>query len=164
MSCEFSANARQEIPAGGTAIFTASPVPCGRNLIYHRDESGLLRLASPSLIMCGCRPQRSACGCNCGMPVANYTVAFHGNLILPTGGTVETISLAIAVDGEIDPSSIMEYTPAAVEQPGNVGAAIVVAVPWICRCSSVSVRNNSTQAVALENANILFDFNGIGRA
>ena len=57
----------------------------------------------------------------------------------------------------------MTYTPAAVAEFGNVGADIIVAVPIICRCSTVSVRNIGTQAVEVQNANIVFDFAGTRR-
>ena len=95
------------------------------------------------------------------MPVANYLVAFHANIAIPTGGTAEAISLSIYVDGEEDPSSTMTITPAAVEDFGNVGAEIIVSVPAICRCSSVSVRNSSGQAVSVQNANLVIDYAGI---
>ena len=158
MAAEFSSNALQTVAANGSVIFTESPVPCNRGLVYHRDESGLFRLASPSVN--GCPYQRNCCG---EMPQAVYEVAFHANIQIPTGGTVEAISLAIAIDGEIDPSSIMTVTPAAVQEAFNVGADIIVAVPWICRCGSVSVRNVSTQAIEVSNANIVFDYAGIRR-
>lgn len=153
MACEYSANELQTVLPSQSVIFTASPVPCNRGLIYHRDESGLFRLASPSVMNCG---YNRGCCC-CGMPTANYQVAFHANIAVPTdpAGTVEAISLALAVDGEIDPSSIMTVTPAAVGEFFNVGAEIIVSVPWICRCSSVSVRNVSTQAVDVQNANLV---------
>lgn len=158
MAAEYSSNALQNVPANGSVIFTESPVPCNKGFIYHRDESGLFRLASPSTL--GCRWTRR-CPCM-GMATANYEVAFHANIAVPTGGTAgEPISLALAIDGEIDPSSIMTITPAAVEEFGNVGADIIVAVPSICRCGSVSVRNVSDQAIEVQNANIVFDFTGI---
>lgn len=157
MAAEYSLNELQTVPAGGSVIFTESPVPCNRGLIYHRDETGLFRLASPSVMGC-CYRQ-----CCCDMPTANYEVAFHANIQIPEGGTVETISLAIFVDGGEDPSSTMSVTPAAAEEPFNVGADIIVAVPWICRCSSVSVRNIGTEPIEVLNANILFDFAGIRR-
>lgn len=157
MAAEYSANAIQTVAAGGSVIFTESPVPCNRGLIYHRDESGAFRLASPTAMGCGCRR-----GCCCmDYPTANYQVAFHANIQIPEGGTVEPISLAIAIDGEVDASSIMTITPAAVEELGNVGANVIVAVPCICRCSSVSVRNVSTQPIEVVNANIVFDFAGV---
>jgi len=157
MAAEYSANAIQTVAAGGSVIFTESPVPCNRGLIYHRDESGAFRLASPTAMGCGCRR-----GCCCmDYPTANYQVAFHANIQIPEGGTVEPISLAIAIDGEVDASSIMTITPVAVEELGNVGADVIVAVPCICRCSSVSVRNVSTQPIEVVNANIVFDFAGV---
>ena len=140
MAAEYSANALQTVPVGGAVIFTESPVPCYRGLIYHRDESGLFRLA----------------GLNCCRGT-DYEVGFHANIQIPTGGTVEAISLAIFIDGEEDPSSIMTVTPASVEEAFNVGAGIVVTVPCICRCSAVSVRNVSTQPIQVSNANIIFD-------
>jgi hypothetical protein len=76
---------------------------------------------------------------------------------------VEEIQLAIAVDGEVDPSSIMRFTPAAVDVYGNVGAEIVASVPCICGCSSVSVRNISTQPVNVQNANLVINFDGVRR-
>lgn len=145
MAAEYSANALQTVPAGGSVIFTESPVPCNQGLVYHRDGSGLFRLAGKN----GC--------CRCCCRGTDYEVGFHANIQIPTGGTVEAISLAIFVDGEEDPSSIMTVTPAAVGEAFNVGAGIIATVPCICRCSSVSVRNVSAQAIEVSNANITFD-------
>ena len=145
MAAEYSANLIQTVAPNGSVIFTESPVPCNRGIIYHRDESGLFRLASNAI--------NNPCSrCN-----ANYQVAFHANIQIPTGGTVEPISLAVFIDGEEDPSSTMIYTPTVVEQFGNIGAELIVPVPWICRCSTVSVRNTSTQAIEVQNANIVFN-------
>lgn len=158
MSAEYSASTLQAVAANGSVIFTESPVPCNRGLVYHRDESGLFRLASPSTSgYCG---YRRRCCC-LGMPQSIYEVAFHANIAVPTGGTAEEISLGVFIDSELDPSSIMTITPAAVEEFGNVGADILVSVPAICRCASVSVRNISEQAIDVQNANIVFDFVGI---
>lgn len=160
MAAEFSANAVQLVPQNGSVIFTATPVSCNRGLVFHRDESGLIRLASPSTMG---YPRRGSSGCCGKSPRAIYLVSFHANIAVPEdpAGTVEPISLALAVDGEIDPSSTMIYTPAAVGDFGNVGAAILVEVPWICRCASVSVRNTSTQAIEVQNANLIIDFAGV---
>ena len=145
MACEFSANALQTVPVNGSVIFTENPVPCTKGYVYHRDESGLFRLASNSV--------NSYC-CRCD---ANYNITFHANISIPEGGTVEAISLSVFVDGEEDPSSNMIITPAAVNEFGNVGADIIISVPWICRCSSVSVRNTSTQAIQVQNANLVIN-------
>jgi len=148
MAAEYSANAAQVVPANSSVIFTESPVPCRQGLVYHRDGSGIFRLANrffrQNLLQCWRRN-------------TNYEVTFHANIAVPTGGTVEEIQVAIAIDGEVDPSSIMSYTPAAVEVLGNVGADIIATVPYVCGCSSVSVRNLSTQPITVTNANITFE-------
>lgn len=153
---EFSANAVQTVLAGQPIIFTETPVGCNRGLIFHRDESGIFRVASTADYGFGW-----GCGCCNKMPETMYLVGFHANIAVPTGGTVEPISLAVAIDGEIDPSGTMIFTPAAVEEYGNVGTEIIVAVPAICRCASVSIRNTSTQAISVQNANIIFAYQGV---
>lgn len=155
MSAEYSANVLQTVSPNQSVIFTESPVPCNRGLVFHRDESGLFRLASRT----GC----CVYGCVCSTPETLYQVAFHANIQIPEGGTVEEISLGIFIDGEVDPSSTMITVPAAVEQLQNVGAEIIVAVPCICRCSSVSIRNTSTQDIDVQNANVLFNYLGVRR-
>ena len=161
MAAEYSANALQLINANASAIFTETPVPCFNGYVFHRDESGIFKLASPSLITGNCNVRRCCCGYR--MPTANYLVQFGGNIAVPTGGTVEEISMAIFVDGVEDPSSIMRVTPAAVDQYDNISRTIIVQVPWICRCSDVSVRNTSAQAINLQNANLVIDYLGISR-
>ena len=161
MAAEYSANALQTVPANGSVIFSASPVPCNRGMIFHRDESGLFRLASPRVMGVPCRRR---CCCS-DFPEATYEVAFHANISVPTdpAGTVEPISLAIAIDGEVDPSSIMTVTvPLVSDTAGDsVGADIIVSVPCICGCSTISVRNISTQPINVMNANLVFDFGGV---
>lgn len=150
MAAEYSANAAQVVPANGSVIFTESPVPCNSGLIYHRDDTGLFRLANrffrQNVTQCWRRNTR-------------YEVAFHANIAVPEGETVpeDGISLALAIDGDVDPSSTMIFVPTEAEVFGNVGADIVVTVPCVCTCTSVSVRNNSTIPVTVQNANIIFD-------
>lgn len=150
MGAEYSANAVQTVPVGGSVIFTESPVPCNRGLIYHRDGSGIFRLANKFF-------RQNIC--NCWRRNTNYEVAFHANIAIPEGQTVpeDGIQLSIAIDGEIDPSSTMISDVTAVETFDNVGADIIVTVPCVCGCSSVSVRNTSTIPILVQNANILFD-------
>lgn len=149
MGAEFSANAAQLVPAGGSVIFTETPVPCNRGLIYHRDDSGLFRLVNrffrQNLMQCWRRN-------------SNYHVSFHANIGIPEGGTIPTspegISLAIAIDGAVDPSSTAISTPTVVETLDNVGAEIVVTVPYMCSCSSISLVNTSTVPITVQNANM----------
>ena len=150
MAAEYSSNAIQTVPVGASVIFTESPVPCNRGLIYHREDTGLFRLANRFF-----RQNFT----QCWRRNSNYEVAFYANIAVPEGQEIpeDGISLALAVDGEIDPSSTMIFIPAAVEDFGNVGADIIVTVPCICSCTSVSVRNTSTIPVLVQNANIIFD-------
>lgn len=149
MAAEFSANAAQVVPVGGSVIFTETPVPCNRGLIYHRDDSGLFRLINrffrQNLLQCWRRN-------------SNYLVSFHANIGIPEGGTIPTspegISLAIAIDGAVDPSSTAISTPTVVETLDNVGAEIVVTVPYMCSCSSISLVNTSTVPITVQNANM----------
>lgn len=158
MAAEYSANALQTVAANAPVIFTESPVPCRTGLVFHRDESGIFRLANNA--------GGSSCGCGCGCRrvfETLYNVTFHGNIAISEGGTVEPIQLSISIDGEADPSSTMIVTPAAVGDFANVGAEIIVAVPSLCGCESISVRNTSTQAVDVQNANLTVDYVGIRR-
>ena len=150
MGAEYSANAVQTVPAGGSVIFTESPVPCNRGLIYHREDSGIFRLANKFF-------RQNVC--NCWRRNTNYEVAFHANIAIPEGETAPSdgIQLAIAIDGDIDPSSTMISDVTVVETFDNVGSDIIVTVPCMCSCSSVSVRNTSTIPVLVQNANIIFD-------
>lgn len=150
MGAEYSANAVQTVQPGASVIFTESPVPCNRGLVYHRDGSGLFRLANKFLrqnIM------------NCWRRNSNYAVAFHANIDIPEGQTApdEGIQLAVAIDGEIDPSSIMISDVTVVGDFDNVGAEVIVTVPYLCGCSTVSVRNTSSIPVLVQNANIIFN-------
>lgn len=150
MGAEYSANAAQTVQPGVSVIFTESPVPCNRGLVYHRDGSGIFRLANKFLrqnVM------------QCWRRNTNYEVAFHANIAIPEGQTApdDGIQLAIAIDGEIDPSSIMISDATVVGDYDNIGADIIVTVPYLCGCSSVSVRNTSSIPILVQNANIIFN-------
>lgn len=155
---EYSANAAQTILPGASAIFTATPVPDTTGYIYHRDESGIFRLASPARIVGRCF---SGCRCNRRMLKALYDVALHGNITIPTGGTAGEISIAVGIDGIADPSSLMIGNPSAVGVFDNVGADISVPVPAICGCETVSIINMSDQPIVLQNANLKVEYRRI---
>ena len=87
---------------------------------------------------------------------ARFKVFFSGNIALPTGGTVEAISLAISINGEAVASSTMIQTPAAVEEFANVASAVYIDVPTGC-CLTIAVRNTSAQAIDVQNANLIIE-------
>lgn len=133
---EIIANALQTVQANQNVYFTDTVI-CGNASMTHRDDSGLVTLRG---VTNQCR--------------ARFKVSFGGNIAIPTGGTVGPISLAIAIDGEAVPATTMIVTPAAVEQFFNVGADVFVDVPRGC-CATISVQNISTEAVEVQNANLI---------
>lgn len=135
---EIIANALQTVPANQNVYFTDTVV-CGGSSMTHRDDSGLVALRG---LTNQCR--------------ARFRVAFGGNIAVPTSGTVGPISLAIAIDGEAVQATTMIVTPAAVEEFFNVFSAVFVDVPRGC-CVTVSVRNTSTQAIEVQNANLIVE-------
>lgn len=156
MAANYTLINEQTVAPNQPVVFTSSPVPCNRGLIFHNDGSGIFKLAS-MIRSCGC-------GCNSPQYETRYLVEFNGNIAIPpTGGTVEEIQLAISVDGETEPASIMRLTPAAVDTYGDVGTSIIVRVPSICGCESMSVRNISTQDILIQNASLVIDLVGVQR-
>ena len=135
---ELTANALQTVEANQNVLLTDTVV-CGNCSILHRDGSGLVTLRG---ITNQCR--------------ARFKATFGANIAIPTGGTVEAISIAIAINGEPVASTTMIVTPAAVEEFSNVFSAIYLDVPANC-CSQISVRNTSTQAIDVQNANLIVE-------
>lgn len=133
---EFTNSVLQTVAANQNVLFTETPVcGCSGNIL-HRDGSGIITLKG-----------------NTNQCRALYSVKFGGNIQVPTGGTVEPISVAIAIQGEALSSATAIFTPAAVEQFGNVSMAAMVAVPRGC-CITVSVENASTQDIQVQNPNL----------
>ena len=142
---EYLANALQAVGINQPAIFDAS-IPCNRGYVYHEDGTGIFILRGVTQ--------------NC---FARYQVTFNGNAAIPEGGTVAPIAVAIAVNGEARPTSRAIYTPAAVDEYGNVTSTCIITVPRGC-CFSVSVRSvaasedpTATPApvINLQNANLV---------
>ena len=133
---EITGIALQTVSAGEDVAFTETPV-CGTKCIVHRQGSGIIKLRG---ITNQCK--------------ARFFVDFSANIAIPTGGTVEEISLAITISGEPVLSSQMKSTPAAVSQFNNVSSGIYVDVPAGC-CVNIAVENTSNQAISISNANIV---------
>ncbi len=135
---EIIAVAEQTVLANQNVLFT-DVVTSGNFSISHRDGSGLITL----------RGNTNQCR-------ARYKVSFGGNIAVPTGGTVEAISIALALEGEGIASSTMIVTPAAVEEYFNVFGSMFIDVPRGC-CLTVSVKNTSTQSILIQNANLIVE-------
>lgn len=150
MAAEYLANAVQTIALNSPAIFTAS-IPCNRGYVYHEDETGIFLLRGIVNNSCNC--------------YATYQVTFNGNIAIPTGGAVTPIAIAITVIGESRLTSRAIYTPAAVDEYGNVTSTAIIKVPRGC-CFSVSVDYvqatddptvTPTPIIEMQNANLVIN-------
>ena len=145
---EFLANAEQLVSLNAPVLFTAS-IPCTKGYIYHEDETGIF-------ILRGMTP-------NC---FARYQVTYNGNIAIPEGGAISPISLAITVNGEPRLTSQAIYTPAAVDEYGNVTSTAIITVPRGC-CFSISVRyvdatvsdtaTEPTPTIEVQNSNLVIN-------
>ena len=135
---EYVNNAIQTVEATENVLLQDS-IPCTKGYVIHRNGSGILTLRG---IVNGC--------CN---SFARYQVEFNGNIAIPTGGTVEEISIALAIDGEAIQTSRARVTPAAVENYFNVTSLANITVVKGC-CVTLSVENTSGQAIEVQNANL----------
>lgn len=144
---ESSANAIQIVNPGESIVFTTDVNPCARGFVRHREGTG-------NFVLSGWLPPYY--GCRCKAPkTANYLVDFGANISIPAGGTIEPISVAIAIDGTTIPASTMIVTPAAVNEYFNVSRAINADI-WRGCCETITVRNTSSQPIQVQNANIIF--------
>ena len=145
---EYLANAIQQVSLNAPVIFTAS-IPCTRGYIYHEDETGVFTLRGITN--------------NC---FARYQVTFNGNIAVPEGGTVGPIAVAIAVSGEPRLTSRAIYTPADLDEYGNVTSTAIITVPRGC-CFNMSVEYVSgitddlattpTPVISVQNANLVIN-------
>ena len=76
---ELIANAVQTVNANQNVLFTDTVV-CGNASITHRNGSGLINLRGLTANQCRAR----------------FKVSFGRNIAIPTGGTVEGISIALS--------------------------------------------------------------------
>lgn len=123
MACEFLYNDVQEVALYSPILFRAS-IPCNRGYVYHEDDTG-------NFILRGIVPNQCAC-------FAHYQVTFNGNIALPEGADVVPIAVALTVNGEPRLTSRAIFTPAAVDEYGNVTATAIIKVPKGC-CFSLGI-------------------------
>lgn len=126
---------------------------CNSNKIYHDDGSGVFILSGRNN--------------NVNSTGNEYQVTFNGNIAIPTGGTVGPIAVAIVLNGEQEVESRSIYTPAAVDEYGNVTSTTVIKVPKCCGCFTMSVEYVSglvddpagtpAPIILVENGNLTID-------
>lgn len=118
---DFVANAVQEVDLNQPILFDAS-IACNKGYVFHENQTG-------NFILRGITPNA----------FARYQLTFNGNISVPTGGTVTPIAVAITVNGESRPTSRAIFTPAAVDQYGNVTSTAIITVPRGC-CFDIGVK------------------------
>ena len=140
---EYLNNPVQNVSLNQPALFENS-IPCNRGNVYHESGTGIFILRGNTA--------------NC---FAQYQVTFNGNIAIPDG-TVAPIAVALAVNGEPRLTSRAIFTPAAVDQYGNVTSTAIIRVPRGC-CFSLSLRAvpgsddptvTPAPVIALQNANL----------
>lgn len=107
-----------------TAIPFVDSIPCNKGYIFHQNGTGIL-------VLRGIVNNPTAC-------FARYEVDFTSNIAIPTGGAVTPIATAIVVSGESRDGSRSIFTPAAVDEYGNVTSRATIDVPKGC-CFTVAV-------------------------
>lgn len=132
-------NASTALVAAGQNVPLTETAVAGNCNIVHREGAGIVTLRG---LTNQCR--------------ARYRVSFGANIAIPTGGTVEAITVALAVNGEPLVSATAIFTPAAVGDYGNVFVSANVDVPRGC-CLTVAAENISGQAINVANANMTVD-------
>lgn len=142
---EFTYNPIQEVQPGQNVILNDS-IRCPNGYVLHRNESGLVILKGIVNNPCGC--------------FARYQVTFNANIAVPEDGTVTPIAIALAIDGEPILTSRAIFTPAAVDEYGNVTSTAIITVPKGC-CFTIAVENVSeadgatpAQPINVQNANL----------
>ena len=148
MAAEYLANAVQEVTLNAPINFTVS-IPCTRGWVYHEDETGIFIL----------RGMTNQC-------FATYRVTYNGNIALPEDATeVVPIAISLTVNGEPRPTSRAIFTPAAVDEYGNVTSTAIIKVPRGC-CFSLSVEHVAASVdptvtpapvIEVQNSNLVID-------
>lgn len=113
-----------ETVALNQAIPFIDSIPCNRGYVYHQSGTGIFVLRGIVNNSCGC--------------FARYNVEFTGNISIPEEGELTPIATAIVVSGEERIGSRSIYTPAEVDEYGNVTSRATVDVPKGC-CFTVAV-------------------------
>ena len=145
---EYLANPVKTGALNAPILFNAS-IPCNKGYVYHEDETGIFILRGIT--------------CNC---FARYQVTFNGNIAIPEGGEVTPIAVALAVSGEPRLTSRAIFTPAAVDEYGNVTSTALITVPKGC-CFSLAVEYvdattddatvTPTPLIEVQNANLVIN-------
>ena len=146
---EYLTRDQVESVALNSAIPFIDSIPCNRGNVFHQNGTGIFILRGITR--------------NC---FARYQVTFNGNIAIPEGGEVTPIAVALAVSGEPRLTSRAIFTPAAVDEYGNVTSTALITVPKGC-CFSLAVEYvdattddatvTPTPLIEVQNANLVIN-------
>lgn len=127
----------QQVAAGQNAILDTDVIKS--RCVSHRTGSGLICVDNSG---CDCKPAR-------------YKVFVKANISIPTGGTVNPISLGIALNGEIVQSSIATVTPAAAGDEFSVATEEIINAG---KCPvNIAVRNPNTETIQISDLTVIIE-------
>lgn len=121
---EYLTRDQVETVALNSAIPFIDSIPCNKGYVFHQSGTGIF-------VLRGIVNNPTSC-------FARYNVEFTGNIAVPDGGDLTPIATAIVVSGEAREGSRSIFTPAAVDEYGNVTSRATVDVPRGC-CFTVAV-------------------------
>ena len=134
---EFTSVYVQQVAAGQNAVLETDVIKS--RCVHHRAGSGLICLETSG---CDCRPAR-------------YRAFVKANIDIPTGGTVDPISLALSLNGEVVQSSVATVTPAAV---GNEFAVAFEEIVCAGACpTNIAVINPNTQTIEIRALTVIVE-------
>lgn len=127
----------QQVAAGQNAVLDTDVIRS--RCVSHRTGYGLICVDNSG---CDCKPAR-------------YKVFVKANISIPTGGTVDAISLGIALNGEIVQSSIATVTPAATGDEFSVATEEIINAG---KCPvNIAVRNPNTQTIQISDLTVIVE-------
>lgn len=122
---EYLTRDQVEVVALNAPIPFIDSIPCNKGYVFHQSGTGIF-------VLRGIVNNPSSC-------FARYEVEFTGNIAIPEESEeITPIATAIIVSGEERIGSRSIFTPAEVDEYGNVTSRAVVDVPKGC-CFTVSV-------------------------
>ena len=122
---DYGYNEVQSVALNSPIIFR-SINPCQQGFVYHEDETGNFLL------------RNILSNNSCNGRFIYFQVTFNGNIALPENATVVPIAVALVVNGESRPTSRAIFTPAEVDEYGNVTSTAVIKIPRCC-CFTLGV-------------------------
>lgn len=132
----------QTVAAGNNVIFTNVQIPGNCSTMF-QASSGLVTLR----------------GLTNGQRRARFRIKFTGNLKASPSETIDGVtllSLAIARNSEAIPSATMIVTVGDTTSTYNIGTEVLIDVPTCC-CQTISVKNISSIAVDVLDANLIVE-------